>query len=202
MRVVYLHAEIFSMYISAKQVASSKVFDADGHLLGQLARVRVNPDNGQILAFEMSCKGACFISPHDVLNWKNEYLLLGQDYEIHHAQDLVRLSECLKNGNTDLIGKKVRTEGGTQLGFVTDYSLDSRHMVLSSITVQKSFLGLFSFDTRLIHQANIVEIRPKIVIVRDSWMKVPARNSPGQFDLRNSPTLDQALSVPEDQTCA
>lgn len=190
------------MNINASQIPAAKVFDSEGHQLGQLSRVHIDPQNGHILAFEMVRKGARFISTQDVLNWKSEYLILGQDYEIHHAEDLVRLSQALKSSEGNLIGKKVRTEGGTKLGFVSDFTLQAKQLVLASITVQKSFLGLFHYDTRIIHQANILEIKPRVIIVRETWMKLPARNSAEQFGLQNSPTLDRALSVPEDRTYA
>lgn len=191
-----------SMYISASQIPAAKVFDSEGHQLGQLSRVHLDAQNGSILAFEIAVKGPRFISPQDIINWKTEYLTLGQEYEIHDAVDLVRLAQSLKDAGGDLIGKKVRTEGGTKLGLVSDYTLNSKQLVLSSITVQKNFLGLFHFDTRLIHQKNILEIKPRLIIVRESWMKVPAQNSPEQFGLQKSPTLDRALSVPEDHTFA
>lgn len=180
------------MYITASQIRSAKVFDADGHQLGQLLRVHLDQQNGSILAFEMDQKGPRFISPHDVLGWKTSFLILGQDYEIHDASDLVRLAQSLQRAGGDLIGKKVRTEGGTKLGKVYSYTLNTKRMVLASITVQKSLLGVFRYDTRLIHQCNILEIKPRLIIVRETWMKIPAQNSPEKFDLQNSPTLDRA----------
>lgn len=190
------------MYISAKQIAGSKVFDTDGQPVGRLARVILDPDNGQILAFELIKRSPKYISPRDIISWKKNYLILGQNYEIHCGDDLIRLQKVLNSRRVDIASRKVLTESGTYIGRVTDYSLHTNHYVLASITTQKSFLGLWYYDTRLIHQSSIVEIKPRRIIVRDSLLKLPARqSSPDEFALQNSPTFDRALSVPEDRTC-
>ncbi len=189
------------MYLSARQIAGSKVFDSEGQPVGRLARIILDPSNGRILAFELIQKGEKYLSPRDVISWKKNYLVLGQQYEIHTAADLVRLQKVISQGRLDLLGRPVRTESGIKLGRVTDYSLHCDHFMLASITVQKSFLGLWSFDTRLIHQTSIVEIKPREIIVHDSLLKLPARQgSPDEFALQKSPTFDRALSVPEDRT--
>jgi sporulation protein YlmC with PRC-barrel domain len=189
------------MYISAKQIAGSKVFDSEGQPVGRLARVILDPDNGQILAFELIKRSPKYLSPRDLVSWKKNYLILGQNYEIHSGEDLIRLQKVLRSGRVDIIGRKVRTESGTYVGIVTDCSLHTNHYVLASITTQKSFLGLWYYDTRLIHQSQIVEIKPRQIIVRDSLLKLPAQSSPDEFAPQSSPTFDRALSVPEDRTC-
>jgi len=189
------------MYISAKQVVGSKVFDSEGQPVGRLARVIIDPDNGRILAFELFRKGEKYLSPRDVISWKKNYLILGQQYEIHHAADLIRLDKLLHSRYVDLLGRQVRTASGTALGQVTDYSLHCEHFMLASITAQKSYFGLWFSDARLIHQSSIIEIKPRQIIVRDALLQHPARqNAQDEFDLQNSPTFDQALSVPEDRT--
>ncbi len=190
------------MYISSRQIAGSKVFDSEGQPVGRLARVILDPDNGQILAFELIKRDPKYLSPRDIISWKKNYLILGQHYEIHSGNDLIRLQKVLQSRHVDISGRRVRTESGTYIGRVTDYSLHTTHNVLASITTQKSFWGLWSYDTRLIHQSSILEIKPREIIVRDSLLKLPARqSSPDEFALQNSPTFDRALSVPEDRTC-
>lgn len=189
------------MQVSSRQIGGSKVFDADGRPVGRLARVIIDPDNGSVLAFELDLRGPRFISPHDLIAWKSGYLTLGQNYDLHSPADLVRLDRVLKVNPADLVGRKVVTESGTKIGTVTEYSLDTETQVLASLTARKTFLGLWYYDTRLIRQSQIVEIRPRLIIVRDSFLRLPARqNAQGEFDLQKSPTLDQALSVPEDRT--
>jgi sporulation protein YlmC with PRC-barrel domain len=189
------------MLVSSRQISGSKVFDADGRPVGRLSRVIIDPDNGSVLAFELDSRGPRYISPHDLVSWKSGYLTLGQDFDLHGAGELVRLDRLLHQQPLDLVGRKVATESGTALGKVTDYTVDAGRQVLASLTVRKTFLGLWYYDTRLIRQSQIVEIRPQLIVVRDSLLRVPARQKPGdEFDLQNAPTLDQALSVPEDRT--
>lgn len=190
------------MEISAKQLGHTKVFDTKGNLLCHLRRAILDPNNGQILGFTTNRRSsfaspkANLISPHDVISWKKDILVLGQRYEFHQASELVRIDRLLKGHKSDLLGKKVRTENGRNLGHVTDYALNQNLKILSSITCKKSFLNLFHHDSRVIHQKNILEIKPKEIIVKDITIKLPLTNlvqsTPGKFSLQNSPTFDRA----------
>lgn len=190
------------MFIAAPQLAHAKILDPQGNLLCHLKRVIIDPANGQILAFLTTYKGrsgssrANLISPHDILHWKREALILGNRYEFHPLSDLVRVQHLFKTGPTNLIGLKVRTENGQKLGIVTDYTINISMKVLASITAQKTLFHFLHFDTRLIHQKNIIEITPKEIIVKDTTIKSPALNlaqsTPDKFSLQNSPTFDRA----------
>lgn len=189
------------MQISARQITGSKIFDTDGKPIGKVLRAIIDIETGHVLAFEMEKKGARYISPQDVTSWKGTYLILGQDYEIHEAKELVRLNDLIKSGQQGIIGKKVVTESGQQLGISTDYQMNSKYFSLSNISVEKSFLGMFRYDGKLINHKSIVKITAKKIIVADAWEKVRAsQNSPEKLGLRNSATLDRALSVNEDHT--
>jgi len=190
------------MEVSAKQLDQTKVLDTQGNLLCHLRRAVIDPNSGQILGFSTNRPSAFglpkanIISPHDVISWKKDLLILGQHYEFHQASELVRIDRLLKGRKADLIGKKVRTENGQKLGHVTDYNLNQNLKILASITCQKNFLNLFHHDSRIIHQKNILEIKPKVIIVRDSIIKLPLTNlvqsTPDKFSLQNSPTFDRA----------
>ncbi len=188
------------MYISYHQIPGSKVYDSDGHLITRLTRLLIDPDNGRILALETTLKGPHLLSPQDILSWKRHYLTLGQQYEFHSPADLVRVQKLLKFQQPFLIGKKVRTENGTFLGTVQDFSIDTNRFILASISVQKRIF-LWKKQTLLIHQSQIVEIKSEEIIVKDTLVTLPVRqNSLGKFGLRRSPTLDQALCEPVDHT--
>lgn len=189
------------MQISAGQITGSKVFDTEGKPIGKVLRAIIDVETGHILAFEMKMKGARYISPQDVTSWKGTYLILGQEYEIHEAKDLVRLHDLIKSRKQGIIGKKVVTESGQKLGMATDYQMNSKYFSLSNISVEKSFFGLFRYDGKLISHKSIVRITSKKIIVLDAWEKIRAsQNSPEKLGLRNAATLDRALSVDEDHT--
>jgi sporulation protein YlmC with PRC-barrel domain len=130
------------MQISARQIAGSKVFDSDGKPLGKISGVFLDPEKGNILAFGMYQKAAKYISPQDVISWKGNYLILGQEYEIHDAEDLIRLTELLKSQKHGILGKKVQTESGTTLGIATNFHINSKYFLLSNVTVHKSFFSM------------------------------------------------------------
>lgn len=160
------------MYQSSRQLHGSKVFTSSGDYLCWVKRVIIDHNNGQVLGFVTSLPHPNnILSIMDVLHWLQDSLFLCEDYDFHSSEDLVRIQKALRN-HPDLIGKKVRTESKIPLGVVTDFSLDTTRHLLASITAEKSFLKLFYFDGRIIHQNNILEITPKHIIVRDSVIKI------------------------------
>jgi len=184
------------MEITARQLGATKVRNLDGKFLCRLRSAIIEPTNGQVLGFTSSRLGANIISPHDICSWDKKTMVLGNNYEFHHPSEIIRLERLLKEGNHHLIGKKVRTEAGQKIGKVTDFSINQHLKVLSSITTHKTFFFFFHFDKRLIHQKNILEIKPKEIIVKGSAIKIPLTNpvqsTPDKFSLQNSPTFDRA----------
>lgn len=180
------------MYIGNRQIKGAKVYDSDGHLIAFLERVLIDPDNGRVLALQAQLRGDNLISPYDVIAWKQSHLTLGQHYQFHSPEDLVRVAKLLQSKSPDLLGKKVRTENHQSLGEVTAYSINTDHFLLASVTAQKGF-WFWKWSTRLIHYNQIVEITSQEVIVKDSLIKLPLRqNARDKFALQKSPTLDQA----------
>lgn len=190
------------MEISAKHLGQTKVFDTQGNPLGHLREAVIDPDNGQILGFTTNRRSpfgaptANLISPHDVIKWEKDILILGQRYEFHQNSDLVRVDRLFKSQKAHLLNKKVRTENGQKLGYVTDYNLNQNLKILASITCQKRFLRFFYYGSLIIRQKNIIEITPREIIVKDSTIKLPATNlvqsTPDKFSLQSSPTFDRA----------
>lgn len=188
------------MYISAKQLFGIDIYDQEGHLISKVRRAIFSPDNGQILAFELLKPLPNLLSPQDLIAWKKGYLIISQRTELHYPADLIRVERLFKDKNATLIGKKVKTESGIMLGSVIDYSINTSHQILASITCSKK-LFFFHYDSRIIHHRNIHEITPKLIIVKDTHQSpVTIQNIPQKFDLHKSPTFDQALFSPEDQT--
>lgn len=180
------------MYISNKQIKGAKVYDSDGHLIAFLERALIDPDNGQVLALQAQLHGDNLISPHDILSWKTSHLTLGQQYQFHNREDLVRVDRLLQDKHPDLLGKAVRTETNNFIGYVSAYSINTEHALLASITTQRRFL-FHKWGTRLIHYNQIIEIKPTEIIVRDNLIKIPLKQStPDKFALQKSPTFDQA----------
>lgn len=189
------------MYISSKQILGAKLYDHDGHFIARIRRVIINPDTGHILAFLLYSGRPNLISPQDIVSWKQHYLSLSQNYELHYPADLVRLHKLYTNHCTDLLKRRVRTESGFKMGKIIEYSLNTKSFSLASITTQKSFFGLFPGQTFLIHHTAIVDIKPREVIVKDSLLKLPLfQNTPGKFALSSGQTFDSALSEPESRT--
>jgi uncharacterized protein YrrD len=180
------------MYISSKQIRGTAVYSHDGRLLDYLEKIWINPDNGHLLALQVKNHRPNLISPHDLVDWQISHLKLGQRFEFHAPEELVRVAQLLQSKHPGLIGKKVRTENLTKLGQVTDFSINTKTLLLASLTAQTKF-WFRKNPVHLIHYSQIIEITPTEVIVKDSLIKIPiSQSSPDKFSLQNSPTFDQA----------
>lgn len=177
------------MYQSARQLINSKVFDPDGRYVCKIKKVVIDPNNGQVLGFVTSLSRPInILSLMDVADWKQEYILLEDDYEFHEQDEIVRINKALQ-AHCELFNKAVRTESKQKLGFVTDYTLDIKNHMLMSITVQKRFFRLFYYAGKIIHQKNIVEITPRFVIVKDAMIKIPTAEKIQEKSIEHSPAI-------------
>ncbi|PIQ78576.1 hypothetical protein COV82_00210 [Candidatus Peregrinibacteria bacterium CG11_big_fil_rev_8_21_14_0_20_46_8] len=93
-------------------------------------------------------------------------LYIGDADNIVPPEDLLRL-QAIQQMQVHLIGARVIGETtGIYLGRVIDYSIDTKQMQLSSISVAKLFLFL-KFQEKIISAHKIVEIRKETIIVKE-----------------------------------
>jgi sporulation protein YlmC with PRC-barrel domain len=89
-------------------------------------------------------------------------------------EELVRLKSVMQL-NFVLLGKSVVTAGGTKLGKVGDYSVDSSNMYIQKIYVLQSILKSFNGSNLGVDRSQIVEITDKKIVVSELLHKMPAR---------------------------
>ncbi|MBI4994401.1 PRC-barrel domain-containing protein [Candidatus Peregrinibacteria bacterium] len=124
----------------------------------------IDPENGKILAF--CVKNNRIVAPLDIEAINTNLFVADRDRivpinEILRAETVSKMDICV-------IGARVLTERGKKcIGRVVDYSIDAKHMILSSIYCAKSFF-FFRLDERIISYKNIVKISKNIVIIKDS----------------------------------
>ncbi len=160
----------------ASKIKGKAVFDQDGKLICHIQKPILDIHNGQVLGFITTHRPHSILTPHDVFKWSNDQVIIGQYYEFYDSADIVRLDRALSN-KIHLRGKKVITETGHFIGKVKDYSFDAKHMVLYSIVAHRLFLELIPTGKREIGRKQIVEIREDVIIVKDSTIKIPVKES-------------------------
>lgn len=124
----------------------------------------IDPENGRVLAFRV--KNNHIISSMDIETININFVIADSD-RIVPINEILRV-ETVAKMNIPIIGAKVMTQRGKKyIGRVVDYSIDTRHMALSSIYCAKSFF-FFRLDERIISYKNIVKITKNAITIKDS----------------------------------
>lgn len=140
----------------------------------------IDPNSGKVLAFLVDARKWLVVAPIDITAIKHGVFI--HDYEdIIPAEDILRVKEVL-NKYGSLYKKKVVTESGVKIGKIFDYVVDDfgggnsgngphgqlvGALSLKKIYTAKNLLGIAQFDGRIIMAANIIEVMPDRVIVKD-----------------------------------
>lgn len=139
------------------------IAESDGHILGRVMNILIHPDNGQILAFSLDFSFGKIVLPVDVRGIFREMIVREDD--IASSDDVVRISEVLER-DCPVYATRVVAKNGKFLGRVFDYSVNIDMGMMTNIFVAKSFLGLVRWNQRIFSFSNILEIKPKKIVVR------------------------------------
>ncbi len=129
-----------------------------------------DPDNGKVIGILLDRRGSNLIAPMDIISIKHG-VLIGSASDVVDVDDVLRVKEVFEDGR-NIIGKKVKTEGGEILGKVVDASIDGLGLSLVKIHTAKVILGMVHHDARIFPMKSIVEVTDKFVIVKDDDGKV------------------------------
>lgn len=145
-------------------IGMSVLTEYSNSLIALVKDIIIDPENGRVLAFVV--KQNRIISPMDIET-------ININLVIHDSDRIVSMNEILRvetvaKMDIPIIGAKVISERGKKyIGRVVDYSIDTRHMALSSIYCAKSFF-FFRVDERIIPYKNIIKITKNVVTIKDS----------------------------------
>ena len=145
----------------------------------------VDPDSLKILGF--SVVGPLLKkSPANILDSKSirEYSSLG--FVIDSIDELVEKDDVLKIKKVlelkfDLIGLKVETKKGTNLGHIEDFTLTPDDFMIQQLIVKRPLLKSFVDPELIIPRQEIVEITDYKVIVKDEEKEIKARAEKENF---------------------
>lgn len=151
----------------ASQIRNKPLISLEEKPLATIRRPLFNIQNGQVLAFLINQPQANILVPLDIKHWRKDFVQLEHDYEFHTIDEIVRLSQA-NSLNNRILGKKVKTESGQFLGYVTDYLVDTRKYFLTSIFIHRKLLGILKVSRKIVSIKSIVEITANWIIVRDS----------------------------------
>jgi sporulation protein YlmC with PRC-barrel domain len=141
----------------------------DGAILALIKDAVINPDTGKIEAFwvkplNIPIKNA-ILSTDSIIEWKKN-IYINDERELAEADEIIKISEILTR-NTFFIGNTVINESEEVLGKVIDVDFDTNKLYLKNIYVEKTFLGIIKYQSRIFSYDSIIKVMPEYILVKD-----------------------------------
>lgn len=159
------------MLVSANRLIGTKILSMQ--TAGPIATISapiVDPNTFKIIAFYV--EGGLINNTNNILDTISirEYSRYGcvvdSIDELVSKDDVIKIGEII-DLNFDLIGLKVETKKGTNLGKIIDYTVTSEDFTVQQIIVKRPFIKSFSDPELTIPRKEIVEVTDYKVIVKD-----------------------------------
>lgn len=141
--------------------------------LGRIVKILIHPDTGKIEGFGVKISGFLFTSAEkflpvaDILRWSLRVVVRSSDV-LCDVTDMVRL-EPLLSSPRPVLGQKIVTNNGRQLGRCGDVQFDTTHFMLEWIFPKKLWKAGVPISA-----GHIEEVRSDAIIIRELLGKVPA----------------------------
>ena len=157
-----------------------------GGLLALLKDIIIDPDTGRVEAFWVKPltlpMGNAVLQSQDIVEWKKN-IYIKDDSVISDPADIIKVTEVLSK-NTYVIGNRVQNQAGLYYGKVYNIDFNTKTFYLRQIHVQKSILGLISYERRIFSYDSIIEITPSVIIIDDKAVK---KEEVVKSDLKDKP---------------
>ena len=139
-------------------------------VISLVSGIHIDPENGKVIALQCGFKKV--LMPLDILKW-NRNIHVNDHSALTTREHILRLQNISK-ARENIMYKLVYTDNGEHIGRVHDFTIDTKALMLVSLTVKKKFLWMTMFET-MIPYKNIIEIQDTQIIVKDihSTKRIP-----------------------------
>lgn len=97
-------------------------------------------------------------------------VIIDHEDKLSEKDELVRYQELIEN-KTNLMGFKVKTVSGKNLGKVKDLSIDMQDLYILKIHLRAKAIARLLNERLLIDRTDIVEVKPGQITIRDNYAK-------------------------------
>jgi len=156
----------------------------DAAPIGQISGVIIDPDSLKVAAFYLS--GPAILRNTNLLDTTSirEYSSLGMVIdstdELVSPNDIVKLQHIIEL-NFSLTGLKVETKKGSNLGKVSDFTINSDDFTVRQIVVRRPLIKSFIDPELIISRQEILEVTDYKVIVKDEEKALKSRAEKEDF---------------------
>ncbi len=164
------------MYILGSNIKNVQVFSLQtGQPVAKVLGPLIDPANLEIVAFSVITgpRRPAVLLSRDLRRLTGDTAVIDSDEDLSSPDDIVRLQEIIRK-RFNLPGLQVVNESGQKLGKITDYVVGLASRKVTKIYVKPPFLKSVLSSNLIIDRAQIVDVTPKKITVRDASLPEPA----------------------------
>ncbi len=167
------------MLLLASQIDGAPILSIrNGHTVAMAGSMLIDADQFKVAA--LFCKSGGWrgdshvLLLRDIREYSRAGVIIDSLEDIEDIAEIVRLGGLVER-NYQLLDKLVVAEGGTKLGKVEDYSIDTLSNDIQKLYIKTSLLRNLMVNNVVIDRSMIVAFDDKQVVVSDASLTTPAK---------------------------
>lgn len=146
----------------------------DGAEIGRVSRLVVDPDSLKIIAFFLSGprvnRNTDILDAISIREISRMGFIVDSEDELVGRDDVEKIKNALEL-NFELIGMRVKTQAGKNLGRISEFSVQDEDFLVMQLEVKRPFFKGLMDPELLISRGQIVETNHRWVVVKDETEK-------------------------------
>ena len=173
------------MLVNASKLVGTSILSVQaGRPIATVSELIIDPNSLKTIAFRvngpMVNRNENILDVSSVREYSNYGIVIDDIDELMTAGDIIKISKVLEL-NFNLVGLKVETKKGSNLGKVVDYTLTPEDFMVQQIIVKRPMIKRFVDPELTIPRKEIVEIDDYKIIVKDEEKVIKARAEKEDF---------------------
>lgn len=173
------------MLVYSSRLANAAVLSIQlGGPIGRVTSLVIDPDNLQIIAFRLEGpeidRRQSILDARSIREYSNYGIVIDSVDELVGDTDVIKISNVLEL-NFDLIGLKVETKKGSNLGRVIDFTVTSEDFTTQQLIVKRPAIKSFIDPELVIPRQEIVEVTDYKVIVENDEKTIRRKAGKEEF---------------------
>lgn len=173
------------MLVNASKLVGTSILSVQaGRPIATVSELIIDPNSLKTIAFKvngpMINRNENILDVSSVREYSNYGIVIDDIDELMAPGDIIKISKVLEL-NFNLIGLKVETKKGSNLGKVIDYTLTPEDFTVQQIIVKRPMIKRFVDPELTIPRKEIVEIDDYKIIVKDEEKVIKARAEKEDF---------------------
>ena len=169
---------------SSRLVGTTILSIQAGGPIGRVKSLVIDPDNLQIIAFKLEGPGIDvrqnILDIHSIREYSKYGIVIDDIDELVAEDEVIKIADILKL-NFNLIGLKVETKKGSNLGKVIDYTLTPEDFITQQLIVKRPAIKSLIDPELTIPRQEIVEVTDYKVIVKNEEKTIKKKATEEEF---------------------